>query len=159
VSAATNAMQAALKGAWLQPGQHVTDVRGELDDDVFTRADVIFKQGVSHSRPRNEDVEHMGDGYNNGDYIAGNAEELERLPKRHRSGSLGEPRTSYPSFNDLASGNFPLRTSADQVTLYLNSGNQGLQFAAVGAAVYNRCMELGLGHQLPTEWFLQDIRD
>ncbi len=159
VAAATNAMQAALKGAWLQPGQHVTDVRGELDDDVFTRADVIFRQGVSHSRPRNEDVEHMGDGYNNGDYIAGNAEELERLPKRHRSGGVGATPKSYPSFNDLASGNFPLRTSADQVTLYLNSGNQGLQFAAVGAAVYNRCMELGLGHQIPTEWFLQDIRD
>jgi alanine dehydrogenase len=159
VAAATNAMEAALKGEWLQPGQHVTDVRGELDDNVFKRSDVIFRQGVSHSRPRNEDVEHMGDGYVNGDYIAGNAEELERLPKRHRTGAIGSARQVYPSFNDLASGNFPLRTSDKQITLYLNAGNQGLQFAAVGAAVYNRCKELGLGHQLPTEWFLQDIRD
>src|SRR5215212_10776266 len=62
VAAATNAMQPALNGAWLQPGQHVTDVRGELDDEVFTRADVTFKQGVAHSHPRNEDAEHMGDG-------------------------------------------------------------------------------------------------
>ena len=159
VAAATNAMQAALKGAWLQPGQHVTDVRGELDDDVFTRADVVFRTGVSHSRPRNEDAGHMGDGYSNGDYMAGNAEELERLPKRLRTAGVGATPKLYPSFNDLASGKFPLRTSAEQISLYLNSGNQGLQFASVGAAVYNRCVELGLGHQLPTEWFLQDVRD
>jgi alanine dehydrogenase len=159
VAAATNAMQAALKGAWLQPGQHVTDVRGELDDDVFTRADVVFRTGVSHSRPRNEDAEHMGDGYNNGDYMAGDAEELERLPKRLRTTGVGAAPKPYPSFNDLASGKFPLRESAEEISLYLNSGNQGLQFAAVGAAVYNRCLELGLGHQLPTEWFLQDVRD
>ena len=158
VSACTNAMQPALKGAWLQPGQHVTDVRGELDDEVFTRATVAFRQGVSHSRPRNEDAEHMGDGYNNGDYVAGNADELRRLPERHLSGGIGN-KGDLPTFNDLVSGNSPARGSPDDITLYLNSGNQGLQFAAVGAAVYNRCKEMGLGRELPTEWFLQDIRD
>lgn len=158
VSACTNAMEPALKGEWLQPGQHVTDVRGELDDNVFTRATVAFRQGVSHSRPRNEDVEHMGDGYNNGDYIAGNAEELKRLPERHISGGIGN-KGGLPTFNDLAAGNYPGRESRNDITLYLNSGNQGLQFAAVGAAVYNRTREMGLGRELPSEWFLQDIRD
>jgi ornithine cyclodeaminase/alanine dehydrogenase-like protein (mu-crystallin family) len=65
----------------------------------------------------------------------------------------------FPSFNDLASGRAPGRQNRNDITLYLNSGNQGLQFAAVGAAVYNRCRELGLGREVPTEWFLQDIRD
>ena len=51
------------------------------------------------------------------------------------------------------------RTSRDQITLYLNSGNQGLQFAAVGEVVYRKAKEQGLGRELPTEWFLQDIRD
>jgi len=96
--------------------------------------------------------------YNNGDYIAGDEQEKERLPKRHRAGALGA-RSGFPMFNDLASGRSPGRTSPDQITLYLNSGNQGLQFAAVGAAVYNRCREQGVGRELPTEWFLQDIRD
>ena len=76
----------------------------------------------------------MGDGYSNGDYMAGNAKELERLPKRLRTAGVGATTKPYPSFNDLASGKFPLRTSAEQISLYLNSGNQGLQFAAVGAA-------------------------
>ncbi len=158
VAAATNAMEPALMGRWLASGMHVTDVRGELDDEVYTRADVIFKQGVSHSRPRNEDPRHMGEGYANGDYMAGTEEELSRLPKRHRSGAIGTS-SDYPTFNDLAGGTSPARTSAEQITLYLNNGNQGLQFAAVGAAVYNQAKSLGLGRQLPTEWFLQDIRD
>jgi len=32
-------------------------------------------------------------------------------------------------------------------------------FAAVGGAVYRKAREQGLGRELPTEWFLQDIRD
>jgi alanine dehydrogenase len=158
VSACTNAMQPALKGEWLSAGQHVTDVRGELDEDVYKRATVTFMQGVSHSRPRNEDVAHMGDGYNNGDYIAGTEEEKSRLPNRHRSGGVG-PGDAHPTFNDMAAGTFPGRTARDDITLYLNSGNQGLQFAAVGHAVYQKAKEMGLGRELPTEWFLQDIRD
>jgi alanine dehydrogenase len=159
VAACTNAMVPALKGAWLEAGQHVTDVRGEIDDDVYARATVTFKQGVSHSSPRNEDVEHMGDGYNRGDYIAGDDREKQRLPERLLTGAGHGPRRLFPSFNDLASGRAPGRQSRDDITLYLNSGNQGLQFAAVGAAVYHRCKELGLGREVPTEWFLQDIRD
>ena len=159
VAACTNAMQPALKGEWLQRGQHVTDVRGELDSEVFKRADVVVKQGVAHSRPRNEDSRHMGEGFNNGDYIGGTEEEKKRLPQRHadsKVGAGGDDKT--PTFNDLASGNIK-RTTKEQITLYLNSGNQGLQFAAVGGMVYQKAREQGLGKELPTEWFLQDIRD
>ena len=51
------------------------------------------------------------------------------------------------------------RKSRDEITLYLNSGNQGLQFAAVGGLVYDKAKAQGLARELPTEWFLQDIRD
>ena len=59
----------------------------------------------------------------------------------------------------LVAGRSPGRTDDGQISFYYCHGNQGLQFAAVGAAVYNRCIEQGLGHELPQEWFLQDIRD
>ena len=159
VSACTNAMEPALKGDWLSPGQHVTDVRGELDARVFERADVTVKQGVAHSRPSNEDVRSMGDGYNRGDYIGGTDEQKQRLPARLRDARVNAGGTDEtPTFNDLASGRVS-RTSREQITLYLNSGNQGLQFAAVGEVVYRKAKEQGLGRELPTEWFLQDIRD
>ena len=159
VSACTNAMQPALKGAWLEPGQHVTDVRGELDAEVFERADVTVRQGVAHSRPRDEDARHMGEGYNAGDYVGGTEEQKQRLPARLREGRVGAGgEDSTPTFNDLASGKVS-RTSRDEITLYLNSGNQGLQFAAVGGLVYDKAKAQGLARELPTEWFLQDIRD
>ena len=71
----------------------------------------------------------------------------------------GGKSIKYPSFTDLVEGKIPGRTSDQEVTLYVNGGNQGLQFAAVGWVAYEKARELNLGHEMPTEWFLQDIRD
>jgi ornithine cyclodeaminase/alanine dehydrogenase-like protein (mu-crystallin family) len=56
-------------------------------------------------------------------------------------------------------GKVPGRSSPDDITFFINSGTQGLQFAAVAGRVYQLAKERGLGHTVPTEWFLQDIRD
>jgi alanine dehydrogenase len=63
------------------------------------------------------------------------------------------------SLDDLRSGRAPGRTSAQQITYSERGGMRGVQFCAVAAAVYERARAQGLGHELPTEWFLQDIRD
>ncbi len=63
------------------------------------------------------------------------------------------------SFADVVSGQVRGRTSRDQVT-YSERGNiQGAQFFAVAAAAYEAARREGLGRDLPTDWFLQDIRD
>jgi hypothetical protein len=47
----------------------------------------------------------------------------------------------------------------DQIT-YSERGNlQGTQFHAVAGKVYELAKQAGLGREIPTEWFLQDIRD
>ncbi|NIO08284.1 MAG: ornithine cyclodeaminase family protein, partial [Deltaproteobacteria bacterium] len=51
----------------------------------------------------------------------------------------------YPTFTDLVAGKGGNRKSADDITLYLNAGNQGLQFAAVGSVVYEKARKAGLG--------------
>jgi hypothetical protein len=33
----------------------------------------------------------------------------------------------------------------------------GIQFAAVGNLAYRKGLERGLGRQLPTEWFTEDV--
>jgi hypothetical protein len=38
-------------------------------------------------------------------------------------------------------------------------GNQGLQFSSVGGWVYAQALKAGKGRAIPTEWFLQDIRE
>ena len=50
-------------------------------------------------------------------------------------------------------------TSDQQVTFLNNQGTQGLQFAAVGGTAFELAKAKGLGHPLPREWFLQNIRD
>ena len=47
------------------------------------------------------------------------------------------------------------RTSDDQITLFTGGGGFGLQFAAVGHAVYQAAAAARIGRELPTEWFTQ----
>jgi len=48
---------------------------------------------------------------------------------------------------------------APRVTFYRNVGNQGLQFSAVAGWVYELARKKGIGREIPTDWFVQDIRD
>ena len=59
----------------------------------------------------------------------------------------------------MISGKLKGRTDKNQVTFFANSGTQGLQFASTAGYVVREAKKRGLGQQIPTEWFLQDIRD
>jgi ornithine cyclodeaminase/alanine dehydrogenase-like protein (mu-crystallin family) len=60
---------------------------------------------------------------------------------------------------DLLGGKKKGRTSKKQIT-YSERGNiQGAQFFAVAGKVYEAAKKAGLGREIPTEWFLQDIRN
>jgi len=160
VSTCTDAMQPVIKGEWLEPGMHVTNLGGyEMGRDVFERADIIIKQGTSGLAPSDE--VQAGRGHSPAAYVAGTPEEQMRLPPPMEDSPMwsGGKAISYPSFTDLVDGKVPGRTSDQEITLYVNGGNQGLQFAAVGWVAYEKAREMNLGHEMPTEWFLQDIRD
>ena len=63
------------------------------------------------------------------------------------------------TFKDIVEGTNRGRSAADQIT-YSERGNlQGAQFWAVASLVYEKVKLSGLGHEIPTEWLLQDIRD
>ena len=60
---------------------------------------------------------------------------------------------------DLLSGRKAGRLSDKQIS-YSERGNiQGAQFFAVAGKVYETATTRGLGTEIPTKWFLQDIRD
>ncbi len=76
-------------------------------------------------------------------------------PRKHGN-SLPDKRVTLA---DLVAGKAKGRTSADQIT-YSERGNlQGAQFYAVAGKVYEAVKRAGLGREIPTEWFLQDIRN
>ena len=87
--------------------------------------------------------------------VAGNAEEIKRIanPKVDIFSS------DFPLLTDIMSGKLKGRTDQNQVTFFANSGTQGLQFASTAGYVVREAKRRGLGQQIPTDWFLQDIRD
>jgi alanine dehydrogenase len=160
VATCTDSMEPTLRANWLEAGQHVTNVGpAEIGPDVFYRADVRFKQGTSGWPAGIEKLERvmLGRGHSPMAIVAGTEEEIERLPSgdEHPMGY----DMKLPTFTDLMTGAVPGRTSDEQITFWHNIGNHGLQFPAVGGWAYQRARELGLGHELPTEWFLQDIKN
>ena len=49
------------------------------------------------------------------------------------------------------------RTAPEQVSCFLNYVGLGYQFAAVGSLLHRKARELGIGRELPTDWFTEDV--
>jgi alanine dehydrogenase len=157
VSVTTDSLVPVIDAAWLEPGMHVTNVRGnEIGPDIKERADVVARLGSSTLDVESlaDDMIVGGDGMTS--YFAGTRAEADVIPRARRSSIDNVDIGTIP---DLMAGLWKGRTSDDQITFLNNSGTQGLQFAAVGGRAYRRAREANLGHALPSEWFLQDIRD
>jgi len=157
LSTATDSMKPTIEPAWLEPGMHVAMLGPhEISPAAETRFDVKIRQGIGGLRlPETERIRREIGGSPIA-WIAGTRDQMERLPGKTKGSGFG---VDYPDFCDLVYGRAEGRTSDSQITFYHNIGNQGLQFASVGGLVWRKACELGLGRTLPTEWFVQDIRD
>ena len=155
VATATDAMTATFDPAWLAPGTHVTCVtRRELSHELVARADRVLQLGINtvpYGTPV-PDMEWKAGGI--ASYVAGRPDERARIPS-----TTGAETGVFPTLVDVHQGRAEARTSDDEITLFVTTGTQGLQFAAVGGRVWQLAQERGLGSTFPTEWFLQDIRD
>ncbi len=155
VASATDTMHPTFDPAWVSPGAHVVCVtRREVSGSLVERADRIVQLGI-HTIPYGTPVPMME--WKAGGiaaYVAGQAEERAVIP------SSKAPETGqYPTLTDVETGHAKGRTRPEDVTLFIATGTQGLQFAAVGGQVLRLAADRGLGHDIPDEWLLEDIRD
>jgi ornithine cyclodeaminase/alanine dehydrogenase-like protein (mu-crystallin family) len=144
VACATNSHDPVIEGAWLAPGQHVGSVQShELGTDTLERADTIIVRSLEiptfHYPPGNGPVE--------------------ALEVKHLDPHL---RAKLVELGAVVRGR-PARRGRDDVTLFTGGGlgassGLGIQFAAVGHAVYRAAVERGIGRQLPTEWFTETAK-
>jgi alanine dehydrogenase len=140
--------------SWLKEGAHITCVRAcEVGPNVVKRCDVSVKLGRNTIEAMDEGMVRL---HGNVGYIAGQPEERSRIPNPAVDNYKGD---YFSYFMDLRAGKAPGRTSNTQLTFFINAGTQGLQFAACAGKIYQLAKEKGVGRELPTEWFLQDIRD
>jgi ornithine cyclodeaminase/alanine dehydrogenase-like protein (mu-crystallin family) len=159
----TDSMQPVYESGWLEPGMHVTNLQiYELPADLDERCDVVVRQGPGGLElPESERFQRFR-GHSAAAFIGGTAEEMARIPqpppapppaRRSRRAAQGG------DFADLVTGRCEGRSDPTQITYYVNSGNQGLQFSSVGGLLYELARDKGKGRDIPTEWFLQDLRD
>jgi len=131
---------------------HVISIGGRPDDAALSRFDRTLRLGTAPApvgRPELATAdEYLG-------YVA-----RPKDPRWKKTGGRAPQVTGGDvSFGDVVGGRVRGRTSRDQIT-YSERGNiQGAQFFAVAAAAYEAARREGLGRELPTDWFLQDIRD
>ena len=153
VATCTDSIQVVVQDpSLIEPGMHLTCVKAnEWSPEIVNKADLVIRMG----RPTlNLDVGQIRIGAEAA-VVAGNAAEIKRI---------ANPRVDifsrdYPLLTDVMSGKLKGRSDRNQVTFFANSGTQGLQFASTAGYVVREAKRRGLGQEIPTSWFLQDIRD
>jgi ornithine cyclodeaminase/alanine dehydrogenase-like protein (mu-crystallin family) len=140
ICSATNSSRPVLKLDWLVPGIHYNSIREfETDLAALDRCDVVAIHtqfgAIQHYQPPGI---------------------VDAMPGVR----IEKPRdwTRYPEICDLIAGKVAGRTDDKQITFFLNNVGTGVQFAAMGYCAYAGAKEKGLGHEIPTDWFLQDIK-
>jgi alanine dehydrogenase len=169
LSSCTDSMNAVYDAEWIEKGMHVTNLgRHEVPEAATAMFDVVIRQGTAGLQMKQTERFQAERGHSPAAFIGGTVEEMKRLPPKNETPGFGGDSPEFmdrgkggdkPEFADLVSGKAKGRTGRDQITFYRNVGNQGLQFSSVGGWVYSQAVKQKKGREIPTDWFLQDIRD
>jgi len=159
VAALTDSAVPVLDGRFLEKGTHIINIGGSGLPDAASIArvdrylrfgDVPAPVGAS---PLPIADEHIGWEARPGAPKYGDGRHGR---KRAHGVMLPDRRVTLA---DLASGKAAGRTAPDQITWSERGNLQGAQFYAVAGRVFEAARRAGLGHEIPTELFLQDIRN
>ncbi|HZJ06602.1 MAG TPA: hypothetical protein VFD59_14165 [Nocardioidaceae bacterium] len=155
----TDAAGEVIRGEWLEPGTHITCVGGRPDRTTYERVDTWLRLGTAPAPRGHEDWRTTEE---NLVYAAcPDAEVWSRhaSDRRTRRPPTEDNRARLVHLDELLSSGAVARTTPEEIT-YSERGNiQGAQFHAVAGVIYEAAVGESLGRELPTEWFLQDIRD
>jgi alanine dehydrogenase len=143
VMCATNTLDPVFFARWIESGMHVSSIkRPEIEANAVKRADhvVIHTHDTRpiHVLTKDLVVPEKADG--RGWEVAEDID-FDKLP----------------TLPELIAGRVPGRRSDREVTCFINNLGLGYQFAAAGSLLYRKAKEIGAGHDLPTDWFTEDV--
>lgn len=158
VAALTDSTVPVLDGSLLEPGTHIVNIGGSgvPDDASIKRVDCYLRFGDAPAP-----VGHPEFG-TDAEYIAWEARPAAakfgdgRRAKRAHGVALPDRRVTLA---DIVNGKSSGRTSDQQITWSERGNLQGAQFYAVAGKVYELAKARGLGYEIPTQLFLQTVRD
>jgi len=158
VAACTDSAVPVLDGTRIEKGAHVINIGGSgvPDGETLKRVDVYLRFGDTPAPTSNRDLSFD-------DEFLG----WEARPRQPKHGDGRGGRRSHGvlladkriTLADLVQGKVKGRTSHDQITSSERGNLQGAQFFAVAGKVYEAAKRAGLGREIPTDWFLQDVRN
>jgi hypothetical protein len=164
LAACTNAVQPIVFNSIVEPGTHLVCVSGEIAAEVVSRIDVAIGGGPVSQIFRGNRIDQSR-GFPT--YLAGDASALERAragARPAREENKG-PKPRFVPLNELMDGaagrlnDAEISCSGGVAGADSGEGKQGLQFVTVASLIYDRAVAAGFGRTVPTEWFLQDVRD
>lgn len=156
VALCVSSIERVFETEWLEPGMHVTDVTTpSTARDFAQRVDVAAWNGhptLAIDPPPEGAVYARGGTLS---WVAGTPEELALIPRV----PLNPVLLALPTVADVLAGKAPGRVSPEQTSFFHNQGRQGQLLAALSGVVYEAARDRGAGLEIPTDWFLEDVRD
>jgi ornithine cyclodeaminase/alanine dehydrogenase-like protein (mu-crystallin family) len=143
VMCATNTLDNVFFERWITPGIHLSSIkRPEIEMKALVRADrvVLHSHDASPNHVTTRDLAFA-----------------EKGKERGWSTVAGLDFQKLPTLPELIVGRAEGRKSPEEVTCFMNNIGLGYQFAAAGAVVYRKAKASGIGHELPTDWFTEDV--
>jgi alanine dehydrogenase len=143
VMCATNSIDNIFFERWIEPGMHLSSIKlPEIETAAIRRADRVVIH-THDAKPLHVTTRDLA------------------VPERaeNKGWALGAAIdfNAMPTLADMIVGRAAGRGSDRDVTCFINNLGMGYQFAAAGAIVYRKAKERSLGHDLPTDWFTQDV--
>jgi len=145
IATATNSMEPVHQMRWLRPGVHYSAVKVQEMDQAFLEAvdrAFLFSKNPATTRPQFVKLPSVQTPESTAGWW------------QNRESAFWERLGELPR---LFTGEMKGRQSKDETTAFVNNVGQGLQFAAVAKRIYEEAKARGVGRELPTEWFTQDV--
>jgi alanine dehydrogenase len=144
VMCATNTLDNVFFERWMRPGIHLSSIkRPEIEMKALKRADRIVLH--SHDSAPIHVTTHD---------LAFAEKDKE---KRGWATVVDLDFQKLPTLPELIAGQVVGRQCEEEITCFMNNIGLGYQFAAAGAVVYRKAKASGIGHELPTDWFTEDV--
>jgi alanine dehydrogenase len=144
VVSATTSLTPVFQAKWLDEGTHLGSINiVEADRASFDRSDVV----VVNARPFSGGSDLVRD------YVMG--KKMDTVGSNINKKSKKLDWQAMRELGELVTGKIKGRKSEAQITFHCNNIGLGIQHAATGSRILANARRLGLGKEIPTDWFLQ----
>jgi ornithine cyclodeaminase/alanine dehydrogenase-like protein (mu-crystallin family) len=152
VSSCASAIGPVIFGRDLEPGMHLTCIGGTLDPRASAMVDVALRFGLAPAPAEAPELRLE-------DECLTFAEAGVKASHGGTRRYADVPHERRISFADLLADPSRGRTAPEQITFSERGNIHGIQFSAVAGLLYERARAAQVGRYLPSEMFLQSVRN